>query len=226
MNKQKKKSPSLPCFKNKKLLDQAFIHRSYLNEAKGKNLSSNERLEFLGDAVLELIVSLYLYQKYPQFSEGKLTSWRAKLVQTKTLSLAAQRLKLGNKLKMSKGEKASNGQKNPSILADTFEAVIGAIYQDQGFKQAYQFVLKNLLQPAQKTFAQQLPKDYKSKLQETVQADSQPSPVYKVIDSFGPDHNKTFKVAVLVGKKKLAEAQGKSKQTAEQKAAKKALTKV
>lgn len=210
-------------FKNPKLLERAFIHRSYLNEHKGKQLKSNERLEFLGDAVLELIVSLYLYQKYPDFPEGKLTTLRSKLVQTKTLSLAANRLGFSENLKLSRGEKASGGNKNPSILANTFEAVIGSIYQDQGFDQTYDFVLKNLLLPAEKLFKDQLPQDFKSQLQETIQAKGKPSPVYKVLASFGPDHSKTFKVAVLVENKKIAVGAGKSKQTAEQEAAKKAL---
>lgn len=213
-------------FKNKKLLEEAFTHRSYLNECKEKKLKSNERLEFLGDAVLELAVSLYLYQKYPQFSEGRLTALRSKLVQTKTLSLAAKRLNFGKHLKLSKGEKASGGDKNPSILADTFEAVIGAIYQDQGFKSAFDFILKNLLLPAEKLFADQLPKDYKSQFQEIVQAKGKPSPTYEVLESFGPDHNKTFKVAVFVENKKLAMGVGKSKQAAEQEAAKKALNRI
>ena len=210
-------------FKNKILYQQAFIHRSYLNEHKNFNLKSNERLEFLGDAVLELIVSLYLFNKYPDYPEGKLTAIRAKFVQTQTLSLAAQRLDLGNNLKLSKGEKNANGNQNPSTLANTFEALIGAIYQDQGFDKTYDFVLNNLLKPAQKLFADKLPKDYKSHLQEFVQSQGKKTPKYKVVESLGPDHNKTFKVAVLVKSNKIAEGTGKSKQQAEQQAAKTAL---
>jgi len=213
-------------FKNKELLEIAFTHRSYLNEHKGKNLVSNERLEFLGDAVLELIVSLYLFKKYPDFPEGKLTSWRAKLVQTKTLSLASQRLKIGSQLKLSKGEKESGGEKNPSILADTFEAVIGAVYQDSDFKQAYDFVEKNLLVPSEKLFKARLPIDYKSKFQEMIQAKGFSSPIYKLIGSSGPDHDKTFKTAVYVNNKKYSLGTDKSKQEAEQKAAKAALEKI
>lgn len=209
-------------FKNKKILNQAFIHRSFLNETNG-HLESNERLEFLGDAVLELIVSLFLYKRYPDYSEGDMTELRSKLVQTKTLSLAAIRLNFGNLLKMSRGEKASGGDKNPSILADTFEAIVGALYEDRGFQQAYNFVVENLLIPAEKLFNQELPKDYKSALQEFIQSQKQPSPTYKVLESVGPDHNKTFKVAVLVAQTELAKGIGKSKQAAEQEAAKAAL---
>lgn len=210
-------------FKNKNLLKQAFIHRSYLNENKGENLESNERLEFLGDAVLELIVSLYFFEKYPSYPEGDLTTIRSKLVQTKTLSLVAKKLDFGKNLKLSKGERVSGGSKNESILADTFEAVVGAIYKDGGFDSAFQFVKKNLLEPAEKVFSDKLPKDYKSRLQEIIQAQDKPTPAYKVIASSGPDHNKIFKVAVLVNNKKLAVGAGRSKQEAEQQAAKKGL---
>ena len=213
-------------FKNKQLFEIALTHRSYLNEHKTKNLISNERLEFLGDAVLELIVSLYLYNKYPNFSEGKLTALRAKLVQTKTLFLASERLKIGQQLKFSKGEKESGGEKNPSILADTFEAIIGAIYEDSGFQSTYDFVQKNLLDPSEKLFKTKLPQDYKSKFQEIIQAKGFYSPIYKVLNSQGPDHNKTFKIAVFVNKKKYAIGAGKSKQEAEQESARQALEKL
>jgi len=212
-------------FKNKNLLKRALTHRSYLNETKQKNLHSYERLEFLGDAVLELIVSLYLFEKYPDSPEGKLTSLRSRLVQTKTLSLAAQRLKLGESLKMSKGEKKSEGHKNPSILADVFEAVVGAIYKDSGFKEAYSFVKKNLLDLSDKMFKAQIPEDYKSALQEKVQAQGLPTPEYKLISSQGPDHNKVFKTALFVNGKKISIGEEKSKQKAETQAAKKALEK-
>ena len=210
-------------FNNKKLLSRAFIHRSYLNEQSNKKLKSNERLEFLGDAVLELIVTLYLFNKYPDSPEGKLTTLRSKLVQTKTLSLAANRLNLGQRIKMSRGENKSGGQKNPSILADTFEAVIGAIYKDKGFKTAFDFVQINLLEPAEKLFADKIPQDYKSKLQETVQAHSLSSPVYQVVKSYGPDHNKTFVVEVFLDGHHVGTGVGKKKKDAEQAAAKNAL---
>lgn len=210
-------------FQNDPLLAPAFIHRSFLNENKVKKLQSNERLEFLGDAVLELVVSYYLFNIYPDFEEGQLTSLRSKLVQTKTLSLASQRLNFGKFLKLSKGEAESGGGKNDSILADTFEAVIGIIYQNYGFQEVYDFVINNLLIPAKILFNDQLPKDYKSLFQELVQNKGKPSPIYKVISTTGPDHNKIFKIAVFVDNQKLAEGLGKSKQTAEQEAAKAAL---
>lgn len=213
-------------FKNKKLLETALTHRSYLNEHRSDKLESNERLEFLGDAVLELIVSLYLFQKYPDWPEGRLTSRRAQLVQTKTLAMASQNLQIGSQLKLSRGEKASGGQQNPSILADTFEALIGAIYQDSSFPKAFDFVKQNLLVPAEKMFKDKLPEDFKSQLQELVQSQGYASPTYKVLESFGPDHNKTFKVAVMIDRKPETTAQGKSKQEAEQLAAQKALEKL
>ncbi len=213
-------------FKNQQLLETALTHRSYLNEHRSQKLESNERLEFLGDAVLELIVSLYLFQKYLDWPEGQLTTRRAQLVQTKTLTMASQNLQIGSQLRLSRGEKASDGQQNPSILADTFEALIGAVYQDAGFQKAFDFVEQNLLIPAEKMFKEQLPQDFKSQLQELVQAQGHTSPVYKILESFGPDHNKTFKVAVLINQQPEAEAQGKSKQEAEQLTAQKALEKL
>lgn len=210
-------------FNNKELLSRALTHRSYLNEHQEENLKSNERLEYLGDAVLELIVSEFLYTKYIHSEEGKLTSLRARLVQTKTLNLAAQKLNLGDYLKLSKGEEHSGGKTNPSILADTFEAVIGAIYQDSGYKSAKEFTMKYLLEPAEKLFSDKLPKNYKSKLQETIQAEGKPNPEYQVISTSGPDHRKNFQVAVFSNKKQLAKGKGKSKQQAEQNAAKNAL---
>ncbi len=213
-------------FKNKAFFKTALTHRSYLNEHKKENLQSNERLEYLGDAVLELITSLYLYRKYPDFPEGKLTALRAKLVQTKTLSLAAKQLDLGKKLRFSRGEKQSEGDKNPSILANSFEALIGAIYQDGGFESAYDFALQNLLIPAEKLFRDKLPFDFKSRLQEVIQSQGKPSPVYRTLSAIGPDHNKTFKLAVFIDGKKMASATGKSKQEAEQAAAKLVLRKM
>lgn len=213
-------------FKNQNLLIRALTHRSYLNEHPEEELVSNERLEYLGDAVLELITSEYLYQKYLRSEEGKLTSLRARLVQTKTLSLAAQKLNIGRHLRISRGEEKSGGRENPSILADTFEAVIGAIYLDGGYEQAQDFTSKYLLRPAEELFSDKLPINYKSKLQEKIQAQGKPSPTYSILSTQGPDHRKTFKVAVMVHKSKLASGKGSSKQLAEQQAAKKALEKI
>ncbi|PIS09670.1 ribonuclease III [Candidatus Beckwithbacteria bacterium CG10_big_fil_rev_8_21_14_0_10_34_10] len=206
-------------FKNKDILELALTHRSYLNEHKGEKLASNERLEFLGDAVLELIVSSYLYQKYPHLPEGKLTSMRARLVQTKTLGLAAQKLKLGSALKLSRGEKESGGENNPSIMANTFEAVIGGIYQDSGFEKACNFVQKNLLDPSENLFSNKIPLDHKSSFQELVQAKGLKTPEYVLVSEKGPDHKKVFMSAVLINNKRVALGQGYSKQEAEQEAA-------
>jgi ribonuclease-3 len=213
-------------FKNNYLFKTALTHCSYLNEHDEKNLQSNERLEFLGDAVLELIISLYLFDKYPLHEEGKLTAMRAQLVQTKTLGLAAQRLRLGEKLRLSKGEEKSGGRTNPSILADTFEAIVGAIYKDSNYSRVEAFTKKYLITPAEKKFPDQLPKNYKSSLQEEVQAQGQPSPQYKTLKEQGPDHAKTFQVGVIINGENFAEGKGHSKQKAEQKAARKALHKL
>lgn len=213
-------------FKNDNLFKTAINHRSYLNEHKNLKLESNERLEYLGDAVLEMITSLYLYQKYPDSSEGRLTNLRSKIVQTHTLSLAAKELCLDSILKMSKGEIASGGNKNPSILADTLEAIIGAIYLDSGFKAAQKFVQNNLFLLIERHFKNSLPEDYKSLLQEIIQARGLESPTYITVAESGPDHNKEFTVAVFIAGKKITTGLGKSKQQAEQETAKKALEKI
>lgn len=212
-------------FKQPELLEKALTHRSYLNE--NKNIKqSNERLEFLGDAVLELIVSSFLYQHYPQKPEGALTSLRSKIVQTKTLAQAAKKLSFPEFLKMSKGEKDNNGNLNQSILADTFEAVIGAIYIDQGYTKAYEFINKRLLANLENILASKEVIDYKSIYQEKVQAKKLPTPFYKIVKESGLDHSKTFTTAVFVGTKKMAEGNGKSKQEAQQQTAKIALEKI
>lgn len=212
-------------FKDQSFFKTALTHRSYLNEHKSLPLKSNERLEYLGDAVLELITSLYLFQKYPEFTEGKLTNLRSKIVQTHTLNLAAKKLGLNKMLKMSRGEIASGGNQNPSISANTYEAIVGAIYLDSGFKATQKFVQESLFLLIEKQFKDSLPEDHKSALQEIVQARGFESPIYKTIAEYGPDHNKKFKVAVLVDSKKAASGLGRSKQQAEQEAAKKALEK-
>ena len=212
-------------FNQPELLEKALTHRSYLNENK-KIEQSNERLEFLGDAVLELIVSFFLYQHYPQKPEGILTSLRSKIVQTKTLAQTAKKLSLPQFLKMSKGEKDSNGNLNQSILADAFEAVIGAIYIDQGYGKTYEFINKRLLVNLKNILASKEIIDYKSIYQEKVQAKKLPTPFYKIIKEIGPDHNKIFTTAVFVGAKKMAEGNGKSKQQAQQQTAKIALEKI
>jgi ribonuclease-3 len=215
----------LPKFNNPNLLKQAFIHRSALNEQK-EFTASNERLEYLGDAVLELIVSEYLYIKYPTLPEGKLTSLRSKIVQTSTLAWAATNLCLPAKIQLSKGEKLSGGDLKPTILANTLEAVIGALYLDSGYIVTKKFITQVLIKPFFENLKSVLPQDYKSHLQEVIQSQKLPTPIYQVLDQTGPDHNKTFSVAVTTNNQALAQGFGKSKQKAEQDAAKKALEKI
>jgi len=210
-------------FKNQDLILNALIHRSYLNESKKANLASNERLEFLGDSVLSFLVSSQIYEKYQDFPEGKLTFIRTFLVRTETLALLAKKLDLGKYMLMSKGEEISGGRENPLLLANCFEAVLGAIYLDQGIKIAEEFIKKNLHPLFLSISDPENLKDSKSLLQEKVQADGLPSPVYKMISSSGPDHQKTFVMGIYVNGKLLAFGTSRSKQEAEEEAAKKAL---
>lgn len=216
---------NLPQFKNQKLLDLAFIHRSYLNENPNLGLSSNERLEFLGDAVLSLIVSEFLYQRFPQYNEGDLTTLRSAMVKTKTLAHLTQAFDLGSKLKLSRGEEESGGRKNLTLLANAFEAVIGALYLDQGLSSAKKFVQTVLLPEIEEIIKTEAYKDAKSEFQEVVQDKLRFSPVYKVIKSEGPDHAKIFTIGVYVRGKLFGQGSGHSKQEAEEAAAKTALAK-
>lgn len=211
-------------FKNLFLLKTALTHRSAINEKRGSNIS-NERLEFLGDAVLELIVSDYLYQKYPSLPEGQLTSKRAQIVQTKTLAAAAQKLNLGSKLILSRGEKKAGGDKNPSLLANAFEALIGAIYLDQGIAASKKFIDQQLIAKFPHLSQQVEIDDFKSQLQEKWQKQFKIAPRYKLVQTSGPDHDRTFTVQVYFKQKLFGEGRGKSKQTAQQHAAKAALEK-
>ena len=213
---------NIPKFKNSKLLDQAFTHRSYLNETKEK-IPSNERLEFLGDSILSFVVSDYLFKMYPDFDEGTLTNLRSLLVNTKNLSKVAEELSFGTKLKLSKGEEESKGRSNPSLLADSLEAFIGALYLDQDFKEVSNFIKEVLLSKVQDLVQKKTYKDPKSLLQEAVQAKKQSSPIYKVIAETGPAHNKLFTVGVFVKNKMLGIGTGKSKQEASEIAAKQSL---
>ena len=205
-------------FKNKDLIDQALTHRSWVNEHKGIR-ASNERLEFLGDAILEYIVSKELYAQFPDKEEGYLTALRANLVNTVSLSEVAKTLELGEYLFLSKGEEESGGRTNPSLLADTVEAIIGAIFIDRGVEDAEEFVRVNLLVDIKKRAASPL-KDFKSRLQELVQSQSLPAPKYQVVSEAGPDHSKTFVLDVVVGGNAWGRGEGKSKAVAEQEAAK------
>jgi ribonuclease III len=210
-------------FKNKDLLTQAFIHRSYLNENPQVNLGNNERLEFLGDAVLELVVTEDLYAKYPAEPEGRLTSWRAALVNTKMISAAAGKLGFGDFLLLSRGEAKEAGKSRQYILANTFEAFIGGLYLDQGYAACAQFIKKNLLVELPKIIDQELYKDAKSRFQEVAQEKAKITPVYQVLEEQGPDHAKYFVVGVYLGQEFVAKGGGYSKQEAEEETAKKAL---
>lgn len=212
-------------FRDRELLKAAFIHRSYLNEARNIG-GSNERLEFLGDAVLSFLTSHYLYATYPDFPEGILTNIRSSLVKTTSLKEVAQELGLGELLFLSHGEEESGGRNNPSLLADTFEALLGAIYLDQGIDKAKKFLTEQLFPRAKDIVEKKSYVDYKSLLQEIVQQNSRVSPTYRVTKSEGPDHAKTFWVEAVVGENILGQGQGKSKQTAEQSAAANALEKL
>lgn len=209
-------------FNDPKLFKKAFTHRSYLNESKDVK-ESNERLEFLGDAILSLIVSSYLYQIRPQDAEGDLTNLRAYIVKTKSLAEAALSLNLGKYLYLSKGEEQSGGRENPQLLANTFEALLGALYLDQGLKAAQELIHQVLLPFFQKELKSGAPQDAKSMLQELVQEREKKSPLYKILSTEGPDHAKKFIVGVYVSGQKKGEGRGFNKQEAEEEAAKKAL---
>lgn len=209
-------------FKNPKLLEQAFLHRSYLNEIK-INLQSNERLEFLGDSVLSLIISYYLYDLRATDTEGDLTNLRAHIVKTKSLYQAAQNLNLGKYLSLSKGEELSGGRNNPQLLANTYEAFIGSLFLDQGLEEAKKIIDKTLLPFFEEELKSGPPKDAKSSLQEIVQQKFKESPHYKILATRGPDHAKQFSVAVYVKGTETGRGSGNSKQVAEEQAATQAL---
>ena len=206
------------------LLDTAFTHRSYLNEVKHVS-ESNERLEFLGDSVLSYIISSYLYNSRPKDPEGDLTNLRSYIVKTKSLSEASEKLHLGKYLKLSKGEEISGGRANTQLLANTFEALLGAIYLDLGLETATKVVYQTLLPDFRKELALGPPKDSKSQLQELAQERLKESPHYKIIVTKGPDHAKQFMVGVYIKGKETGRGIGSSKQTAEEMAASIALKK-
>ncbi len=211
-------------FKNKDLLRQAFVHRSYINENSGSNLSHNERLEFLGDAVLELIVTDYLYRKYPNYTEGELTAIRSALVNAIIIAEVAGKIGMNDYLLLSRGESKDNGSKaRQYILANTYEAYIGAVYLDQGYEAVKKFITSTLLPFTEEIVAKKLWRDSKSLVQEKAQEFVGVTPVYKVLHETGPDHDKHFTVGIFFGEKLIAEGKGKSKQEAEQKAAETAL---
>ncbi|HLL60845.1 MAG TPA: ribonuclease III [Candidatus Nitrosocosmicus sp.] len=214
-------------FKNKELLKNAFVHRSYLNENKQFNLPSNEKLEFLGDSVLSLITSIYLYKNYPELHEGEYTDIKASIVKTESLYEAAKDLQLGKYLYLSKGEDANKGRSSISILADCFEALIAVIFLDRDFDTAYEFVCGFL-------FAEKLPYiitnrlylSSKNKLQEFIQNKYKKLPIYQVLTQEGPEHNKLYHVGVYFDNKLIGEGTGKSKKIAEEMAAAQSLQKM
>lgn len=212
----------LPKINNQALFEQAFTHRSYLNEAK-RQLESNERLEFLGDSILSFVVSNHLYKNYPNFDEGILTNLRSLLVNTKSIANAAKSLDLGQYLKLSRGEEESKGRENESLLANSFEAFIGALYLDQGIEKAREFIAQMLFPQIEEIVKKRAFKDPKSLLQEYVQARKQASPIYKVIHEEGPPHAKIFTIGAFVNNIQVGEGVGRSKQEAEEQAAQKAL---
>jgi len=212
-------------FTDKNLLKQAFTHRSFINENKHTTQEHNERLEFLGDAVLELVATSFLYKKYPKKHEGELTSFRAALVNTNTLSEVASKLGFNEFLLLSKGETKDTGRARQYILADTFEAVIGAIYLDQGYQVADTFIETNLLSLTDEIVKTGSWIDAKSFFQERSQEVLSVTPVYETIQEDGPDHNKSFTVAVKIKDETIATGKGQSKQEAEQEAARNALEK-
>lgn len=209
-------------FTNISLLKKALIHRSYLNEHP-KLREHNERLEFLGDAVIELLVSKYLFKHYPDRPEGELTSFRAATVRTESLSDEAKRLELGKYLFMSKGEEKTGGRTRSYILANTFEAVVGAIYLDQGLTKTEKFLRRVLYGKITEIVDNRLDIDAKSKVQEIAQEVLRETPTYEVISAEGPDHAKTFTTKILIKEKDFGHGTGTTKQEAEQNAAQSAI---
>lgn len=210
-------------FKDKSLLERVFIHRSYLNEHKSLNLEHNERLEFLGDAVLELAVTRFLYDNYEK-PEGEMTNWRSALVKGESLSFEAKRLGMDPLIKTSRGEAKNAGKARDLILANAFEALIGAIYLDLGFEIASDFIKKNICYKIEEILEKQLYYDAKSRFQEMAQEKFGITPVYESVSESGPDHAKTFVVGAFLGKEKVSEGSGTSKQRAQLDAAQNALT--
>lgn len=210
-------------FKNKGLLKQAFTHRSYINENRSSGLVHNERLEFLGDAVLELVITDFLYARYQEMNEGELTSLRSTLVNADTCALVAQRLGVNDFLLLSKGESKDNGRARQFILANTLEAIIGAIYMDQGYEYSKRFILDHITPLVDGIVEKGTWTDAKSLFQEKAQEHEGVTPIYKTVRESGPDHDKRFTVGVYIRDEIVGQGDGKSKQDAEQEAARVAL---
>lgn len=209
-------------FKDPMLLVTAFTHRSYVNEHKKSAQEHNERLEFLGDAVLELVVTEFLFRKY-QEPEGILTNWRSALVRTESIGAAANRMNFGSMIRLSRGEKRGSDRAKQQILANSFEAVTGAIYLDQGYDAAERFITKHIISTLPEILETGSWRDPKSYLQEVAQERDSQTPHYKVLSEDGPDHDKVFTLGVFIGSQLRGSGSGSSKQAAQQKAAEEAL---
>lgn len=210
-------------FRDMHLLRIAFTHRSYVNEHRDEGAEHNERLEFLGDAVLELVVTTFLFEKFPDRTEGDLTAYRAALVNTNTISDAAVQLGMNNFLRLSRGEARDTGRARQYILANTFEAVIGAMYLDQGYDAAKHFIAAHIFPLVDEVVRKRLWQDNKSRFQEEAQERLSITPSYATLNEQGPDHNKRFTVGAFLAEHLVARGEGSSKQEAEQSAAKAAL---
>lgn len=210
-------------FKDPSLLVQAFTHRSYLNENRQVAKEHNERLEFLGDAVLELAVTEFLYAKYPEKPEGELTAYRAALVNTQSIADAGVKLGMNDHMLLSRGEAKDTGRARMIILANAFEALIGAIYLDGGYEPAKRFIAEQLFHKTEEVVAKRLWQDAKSRFQELAQEKVGITPTYQLLDQSGPDHARQFVVGAFITNEKIAIGEGRSKQEAEQAAAEKAI---
>ena len=214
------------CFRREALLEQAFVHTSYCNETPDLEYSSNERLEFLGDAVLNFIVTDKLYKEFPELSEGELTEIRASLVCRDTLSELASSLELGNWLLLGRGEESSGGRAKASNLANAVEALIGALYLDQGIGKTRRFILKHLKRDLEEMKTGRIVVNYKALVQELIQGEGRPTPVYRLVEAIGPAHNKQFTAEILVDGQALGRGIGGSKKSAESQAARAAWEKL
>lgn len=210
-------------FKSLEFLDTAFVHKSYINEHRAEKRGQNERLEFLGDAVLELVTTEFLYSAFPETGEGQLTNFRSALVKGRHLSEVARSLGLGEYLLLSRGEEKSGGRDKNYLLANTLEALIGAIYLDRGFATVHKFINGFILTNLGNILQKGLHIDAKSKFQEMSQEMLGITPLYKTLKEIGPDHDKTFEVGAFIGDELIASGSGESKQKAEQNAAFEAL---
>ena len=213
-------------FRDVSLLQQAFVHSSYTNENPGYHLPDNERLEFLGDALLSFMVTEKLYHEFPHFGEGELTEIRVSLIRQETLAQLASALKLGDYLLLGKGEEATGGRERQTNLADVFEALVGAIFLDQGLDTARDFVLSKFQSQLERVEAEGIGRNYKALLQEFTQAKFKQLPTYRVVEASGPDHDRDFTIEAALGDRVLGTGSGKSKRTAEMEAARSAWEKL